>query len=416
MIDLSTFAKTLKCKPVALFGLGISGFATLDALTAASIKTYIWDDSADKRKEAEAKGAIVKELTADLLAQCGCLILSPGVPLTHPAPHDVVKSAHAAKTEIIGDIEILHRCNHGHKTIGITGTNGKSTTTALLTHVLNACDHPAQMGGNIGVPALALNSDKGHNNDIFVLEISSYQIDLCPTFRPDIAVLLNITPDHLDRHGTFENYAAIKHRLLNGGGKAINAETLPLPTHDFENLPGDHNKQNIATVLEICKTLCIDENKAITAIKTFPGLAHRQFLTRTIGPVKYINDSKATNAEATAKALSAYQNIHWIVGGQAKDGGLSGLEIYKDRIAHAYLIGESAEEFEQWMKEQGINYTLSQTLKSAINSAHQNTRHPTPDTRHPTTILLSPAAASWDQFKSFEHRGETFTKLVEALD
>lgn len=412
MINVQPFKDSLKGKPVALFGLGTSGLATLEALLKAGIEVYAWDDRNFSHSAAGDFGAKVEKLNETILSKCACLILAPGVPLTHPEPHEVVKAANAVNCEIIGDLEVLHRCNHGHKTIGITGTNGKSTTTALINHVLNACGKSALMGGNIGVPALTLNPSK--DDTIFVLETSSYQIDLCPSFYPDIGVLLNITPDHLDRHGSFENYAAIKHRMVDNAGTSIYAEKLKSDTikeHIFPMLPGAHNAQNIMATLAVCDALGIDQGDAIKAVKTFPGLAHRQYLARTIGNVHYINDSKATNAEATSKALGCHENIFWIVGGQAKTGGLKGLEKFKARISRAYLIGESAIDFIDWMKEQGIDYTACETIQNATKAAHLAAQDQTQE----AVVLLSPACASWDQFGSFEERGDAFIKIVEEL-
>ena len=414
MIDATAFKETLNDKPVAVFGLGASGLATVEWLVQSDIKTIAWDDLEASRKKAEELGAEIIYLNQEALLRCACLVLSPGVPLTHPIPHDVVKAAQAVGCEIIGDIEILQRSEHGHTTIAITGTNGKSTTTALLTHVLNACGKNAIMGGNIGVPALAM--DPPNSDTIFVLEISSYQVDLSPTFAPDISVLLNVTPDHIDRHGSFENYKAIKEKLLDSGKTQIRGidenkvdEEL---SEKFASLPGSHNKQNILAVVEVCKALGINKQQVIEAVKSFPGLSHRQYLVRAIGAVKYINDSKATNAEAAAKALASYQNIYWIVGGQAKEGGLEGLEEFSAVIRHAYLIGEAAPEFESWMIANNVRYTIAETLENATNLAHEEAQSSDAN----ATILLSPACASWDQFKSFEDRGDQFSALVEGLE
>ncbi len=416
MINLNDFKQSLNAQPLAIFGLGASGLATLEALRAHDIEVIAWDDNDSARKKAADLGAKVMELTQEILKTCSSLILSPGVPLTHPEPHDVVKAAHAGNTEIIGDVEIFTRAlnadKQAHKIVAITGTNGKSTTTALLTHVLQECGRSVQMGGNIGVPILKLSAEKPET--IFVLEVSSYQIDLSPNLKPDIGLLLNITPDHIDRHGSFENYRAIKHRMIENSAVKIHAETLdhsPIKGHHFETLRGAHNAQNNIAVLEICKHLGIDQSQAIEAVKNFAGLAHRQYLVRTIGNVQYINDSKATNAEATSKALSSYKNIYWILGGQAKDGGLSGLEDYYKDVKAAYLIGEATDSFADQLKNQNVSYLKYDTLDIAIAEAHKAAQA----NGEPATILLSPACASWDQFKSFEHRGDTFIEIVEGL-
>lgn len=414
MIDPQAFKKSLKGKPVALFGMGKSGLATMKWLKESGIDMMVWDDRIRAHRDFIDQDANVVQLDTETLSKCACLILAPGVPLTHPEPHPVVKAANEAGCEIIGDVEILHRCRHGHKTIAITGTNGKSTTTALLTHVLNACGKTAVMGGNIGVPALAMNPPA--EDTIFVLEISSYQIDLSPTFKPDIGIVLNVTPDHIDRHGSFENYAAIKEKLIQRSKRKIRGANTKkiettLGTHEFPTLPGDHNKQNILAVLDVCKMLDIDEQQAIEAVKTFPGLVHRQYLAREIDNVRYINDSKATNAEATSKALGCHENIYWIVGGQAKDGGLDGLGKFSKSIKHAYLIGESVPEFEKWMETRHINYTVAETLRSAVPLAHKAAQ----SCNENATVLLSPACASFDQFKSFERRGDKFIELVDEL-
>ncbi len=411
MIDCTAFVKRLDGKPVAIFGLGISGLATTKALIAAGAKVIAWDDNAENRKKAAALGGTAHPLGIDTLKPCACLILAPGVPLHFPMPHDVVKAAREAGTEIICDIEILHRLNHGRKTIGITGTNGKSTTTVLIEHILSACGFPNAMGGNIGRAALDL--DMPPENGAIILEISSYQMDLCPTFTPDIAVLLNITPDHLDRHGSMEKYEAAKRRIFTNASSQIK---IDLPRIDERvracaNMKGDHNLQNATAALMVCEALGLPEAAILDAIKTFPGLNHRQFSVRKIGAISYVNDSKATNAEATAKALSADENIYWILGGQAKEGGLKGLEPYMPRINHAFLIGEAASDFASWLTGNNVPHTHCKTLENATATAHNMAQ----SAAMPATILLSPACASWDQFKSFEDRGDTFAALVKGL-
>lgn len=439
MIDVTPFVEALGGKPVALFGLGVSGSATLKALEAVGANVLAADDMGD----IEIK---TTSLDVKILSKCACLILSPGVPLYYPQQHPVVIAARAAGIPIICDIEVFGRCNPGRKVIGITGTNGKSTTAALLHHVLNECGIDSQLGGNIGKAVLSL--DMPPDDGVFVLELSSYQLDLCPTFSPDIAVLLNITPDHLDRHGSLENYAASKAQIFEsppltppqaggqrgiaepGGSYAVivtddgytkriaddvaqkgarDVTRISAKDVDFETavLKGAHNQQNIAAVMAVVKILGLDETQVRAAVETFPGLPHRQFPVRTVNGVTYINDSKATNAEAAAKALSAFDDIYWIAGGQAKDGGLKGLEGHIGHVRHVFLIGEAADKFADWLGDQSVSYTKCGTLDKAVQAAHAAATS--------GTVLLSPACASWDQFKSFEDRGNQFTKLVDAL-
>jgi UDP-N-acetylmuramoylalanine--D-glutamate ligase len=410
MIDCAPFVKTLNGQPIAIFGLGVSGIASVKALCEAGAKVIAWDDNADRCAEAQKQGAEIKQLSAEILKPCAHLILAPGVPLHFPQPHDVVKAARDDDTEIICDMEVLHRLNHGRKTIGITGTNGKSTTTALIHHILNSCNHPNQMGGNIGRATLDL--DMPEQGGVFVLEISSYQMDLCPTFKPDIAILLNITPDHLDRHGSLEGYEAAKRRIFGGQGQVqIDLPTIDERVRICDNMKGDHNLQNATAALLACEALGLSDTEILNAIQTFPGLNHRQYTVRTHGHITYINDSKATNAEAAAKSLGAYDNIYWILGGQSKEGGLNGLEPFISNVRHAFLIGEAQDEFARWLDQYGAAYTRCDTLEKATRAAHDLAAAQS----DPATILLAPACASWDQFKNFEARGDAFAKIVESL-
>lgn len=376
------------------------------------------------------------------------------MPLYYPKPHDVVKAARAAGIEIIGDVELFSRCVKNAIIIGITGTNGKSTTSALLHHTLKECGKHTQLGGNIGTAVLDLQQPE-EGGEIIVLELSSYQLDLCNSFTAYIAVLLNITSDHLDRHGTLENYAIAKAHIFEGDGIAVIAtddqhttqiakdvedkgarqvKRVSAKDTDIETpaLKGHHNKQNIAAVLAITDALNIDRAIATAAIKTFPGLPHRQYPVRTIGNVTYINDSKATNAEATAKALASFDNIYWIVGGRPKEGGLGGLEIYADKICCAFVIGEAAgsnapqpktqaqaqaqiQTFTNWLDQKGLRYVNSIMLEQAIKDVQTQIAQDNLDPAQSYTVLLSPACASWDQFKSFEERGDLFMELVNEL-
>lgn len=456
MIDLSSYAKELNGKPVCVFGLGLSGLATVRALVAAGIKTTAFDDNADNCAKAKNFGADIQDLTKIDLSGYANLILAPGVPYSFN-PHAVVVNAEKYGVEIIGDLELLHRAQHGVKTIGITGTNGKSTTTALLTHVLNECGLKAMMGGNIGKAVFDIEDIK--NLDVLVLEISSYQMDLCPTYHPDISLILNITPDHLDRHGSMGAYVSAKARILDGAGIGIigvdddytqkifdtafcsgtrfltpvsvkseipegyfvQNKTLFHNTHgenieigsfeDLETLKGLHNFQNAACVYVAAKNMGLTDKDIFKAFKTYAGLPHRQYLVTKYKNITYINDSKATNAEAAAKALASYQNIFWIIGGRPKQGGLEGLEIFKDKIIKTYVIGEAAEEFAKWLSAHGFDYEVNHTLDKATTAAHKDALNYDGD----AVVMLSPACASWDQFKSFEGRGDAFADIVKEL-
>ena len=474
MIDVSKFVETLDGKPIGVFGLGVSGQASVKALEAAGVQIIAWDDETGEPPQ-------------DFVA-LACLVLSPGVPLHYPEPHAVVKQARDAGIPIMCDIELFSRALPHVKTIGITGTNGKSTTAALLHHVLRECGVQAQLGGNIGRAVLDLDmplsaicrpehlplchperlplrhpereaegsgrdnentqpdpssqapqDDNKEDDSTYILELSSYQLDLCPTFTPDIAVLLNITQDHLDRHGTMENYVASKAQIFEGAGDAVIAtddgftqqiaddvETkgarhltrVSAKDIDFETqaLKGEHNQQNIAAVMTIARLLALDESTVRIAIDSFPGLAHRQFFVREKDGVRFINDSKATNVEATAKALQAYDDIYWIVGGQAKEGGLKGLEAYLGNVRSAFLIGEAANSFANWHTQQGLHYVKSNILKQAVEDAMtQIAKDKAIGDIEEAVVLLSPACASWDQFSSFEERGDTFEEIVRGL-
>lgn len=427
MIDVSPFVDTLNGKPVAVFGLARSGLSVLRALRALGVSVFAWDDKDEARAEAQALGADVHQLDLMTLQQCACLVLAPGVPLHFPMPHTVVTTAREAGIDIICDIEILYRCAQGRKLVGITGTNGKSTTTALLTHVLKVCGVSVACGGNIGVPVLDLDMPDEHG--VFVLELSSYQLDLCPHLALDIATLLNITPDHLDRHGTMEAYIAAKQRVFDGAkvcvigvddeiGQQMLAQHggIAISMHDEigaignPNLRGAHNAQNMAAVTVMAKELGCKAEHIRDALQSFSGLAHRQYAVREIDGVLYINDSKATNMEATSKALNSYDDIYLIAGGLEKDGGLNGMQPFLSKLRHVFLIGKAAPDFAAWCEEYDVPHTISEVLETAVSQAHEMAQ-----VAGKGCVLLSPACASWDQFLSFEHRGNRFVDLVEAL-
>jgi UDP-N-acetylmuramoylalanine--D-glutamate ligase len=456
MIDLTSFAKTLDNKPVAVFGLGISNIAAIKALRAANIEVIAWDDNEENRFKAHDAGVETHDLGNMDLSEFAFLLLSPGVPLYYPEPHPAVKRAREAGIEILCDIEILHRSGHGLPTIGITGTNGKSTTTALVGHVLRSCGVDVCVGGNIGVPALAL--DLPGEDGVIALELSSFQLDLCPSFSPSISVMLNLSADHLDRHGSLEAYADAKEQIFRDLGKAVisvddefsrkiyqsveevgQRDCYPIsvglavyngvfvkwgklyegmfgPTEevmvlDVPTLPGAHNQQNAAAAFAACRLMDLEREDIVKAIGTFPGLPHRQNLIRIIKSISYVNDSKATNADASARALLCYENIYWILGGRPKEGGLEKLVKLMSHVRHAFVIGEACESFSAWLEEHNVPYTVSETMDNAVISAHDMAQ----SSGLTGTVLLSPACASFDQFRNFEERGDVFTSLVENL-
>lgn len=461
MIDTTPFIESLKGKPVAVFGLGLSGLSTAKALLASGANIMAWDDDAEKKAKAESEGIPLSDFISGGLEGYGALILAPGIPLHFPQPHIAAHKATEAGIEIIGDLEIFHRSAPSANTIGITGTNGKSTTTALITHILKESGKQALSVGNIGHPILEANLPPA--DGFMVLEISSYQMDLCPTYRPDISILLNVTPDHLDRHGSMEAYAHAKERIFEGEGicicciddtytqtafdKAVAAGTrtmIPVSVKkeipggifakggilidfttdeqieialisDIPTLPGLHNQENICAAYAACRQCGIPAEDIIRHLKTYAGLPHRQFLTRVINGIAYINDSKATNGDSTARAVSCYNNIYMIAGGKAKDGGLKALEPYIDKLRHLFLIGEAMDDFAKWADHVGVPYTKSFSLDIAVLEAHKTAQSNRGEPGGAGTVLLSPACASWDQFKNFEHRGEVFTQMVNAL-
>lgn len=459
MIDLLSYAKILEGKPIAVFGLGLSGLSTIKALIASNIEVTAWDDNQLGRDKAENLGANIENLTQINLSNYAALILSPGIPYTFE-PHEVVINAQKHNLEIIGDLEVLYRNGLDCKTIGITGTNGKSTTTALMTHVLNECGVKAVMGGNIGKAVFDL--DLG-GAEVLILEISSYQMDLCPTFRPNISMLLNISPDHLDRHGSMQGYIDAKAKILEGEGTAIisvdddfsqklfdtnfcsgTRQLTPISVQSpipegiyarggvlyknhlgedqkifdltgFETLKGIHNFQNIAFVYKAAKEIGLEDKDIYQALSSYSGLPHRQYLVMQKNNISYINDSKATNVEAAAKALASYDHIFWIIGGRAKKDGLTGLEIFKDKIEKTYVIGECAQEFGHWLNYHGFGFEINEELGRATQRAHKDAQEFVKETEQSAVVLLSPATASWDQFKSFEARGDAFMDKVEEL-
>ncbi len=465
MVNLSF----VKGKRVAVFGLGVSGLATAKALSRAGATLLAWDDSERRREKAENDGVSLTDLSQESFDDVEFLVLSPGIPHEHPKPHPLVQRAKEAGVNVISDIEILRRADPDTDLIAVTGTNGKSTTTALIAHILKQ-SRVVEMGGNIGKPVLELKSLKSEKEATYVLELSSYQLDLTSSLKPKGAVLLNVTEDHLERHGGMEGYIEAKKRMFDTcaegetlpvavfgvdddhcrlmaerlqerdvwkiipvsvktalekgvyveAGKLIDAlEGEPRAVFDLKEakrLRGGHNHQNAACAYAVIRGVYGYEPEDIVEhMSSFKGLPHRQFLTRTINGVAYINDSKATNAAATSYALKHYRNVYWIVGGRQKEGGLNGLEPYMDHIRHAFLIGESMDSFANWLDNHGISYSQNRTLEAAVNEAHRMAQDNRGAPGGAGTVLLSPACSSFDQFASFEERGDAFTKFVEAL-
>lgn len=430
--EIKVLRSILKDRPVAVFGLARSGLSSIRALKKAGGEVIAWDDDEKARNAAAALGAKIEPLTGQNLKNCALLLLAPGVPLHYPKPHPVVTAAKEAGIEVICDIELFGRVYDNIRTIGVTGTNGKSTTTALIHHIIKQSGRPTVMGGNIGVPVFDLEiKDK----PFVVLELSSYQLDLCPGFIPEISVLLNITPDHIDRHGSMEQYAASKKHICFGRGVAIiNTDdtvckkiadevkaadhrlVVPLTLKDERakeikssmTLVGDHNLQNAIAAYHACHAAGLHDGEIFAGMRTFAGLPHRQFPVRSIGNVIYINDSKATNAESAAKALGSFSAIYWIAGGRPKEGGLNGLEGYMERVREAYFIGEAMDDFAAWADKNNVKHRKCGTLDVAVREAHKAAGQG-------GVVLLSPACASWDQFSSYEERGDVFARLVHEL-
>ncbi len=457
MIDLAPLQKSR----FAVLGLARSGLATARALQAAGIDYLAWDDDAGKRQSAQQAGMrIADPLAADWSAM-DALVISPGIPHTFPQPHPVATRAREARKPIIGDIELLARAvaaqGTAAKFVGITGTNGKSTTTALIGHVLRRAGRTVEVGGNLGPPVLDFAMLGGEG--VYVLEMSSYQLELVEHLRFDVAVLLNVTPDHLDRHGGMAGYVAAKRRIFanqtvrdtavigvdseptrriadelaqEGGrsivriavGRAVEDGVYAIDgiLHDGDSgfsldlrpvltLPGAHNWQNACAAYAACRALGIAREDVAAGLRSYPGLAHRQERVAEIDGVAYVNDSKATNADATEKALSSYDTIYWIAGGRAKEGGIESLRPCFPRIVHAFLIGEAAEPFAATLQG-SVAFTSCGTLATALEAAHDMAQR---EKRPDAVVLLSPACASWDQWASFEARGDAFRAQARAL-
>jgi UDP-N-acetylmuramoylalanine--D-glutamate ligase len=446
-------ARTFKDKRVAVFGLARSGISCAQALIAGGAEVLAWDDSDPAVVQAREAGVPIVNLHQVDFATADSLVLSPGVPFTHPEPHWTVVKAKTAGIEIIGDTEVFVRqiAGTGARLVGITGTNGKSTTTALIAHVLRAGGLDVEMGGNIGKAVFNLGAPRA--GCIYVVELSSYQIELTPSLKPSVGVLTNITPDHLDRHGTMENYASVKGRMFarqspgdlavigvddkwsKGIASSLQAgvtlqrvsvtQDLPadirvhagmliedrnrIDLRGMASLRGAHNWQNAAMAYGTAKYFGMTNEIIAAAMQSFPGLAHRMQQVARLGDTIFINDSKATNADAAEKALQSFDHIYWIAGGLAKSGGIEPLARYFPKIKHAYLIGVAADQFAEILG-QAVPFTRCGTLDHAVADAARDTKGST------AAIVFSPACASFDQYKNFEVRGDHFVQLVSKLD
>lgn len=443
-------------KEIAIFGLGKSGLATASRLHEGHARVAVWDDQEGRRKEAASKGVPVADYREKDWSNIDALVLSPGVPLTHPEPHDVVKKAQNSNIPVVGDVEIFLNEKTDGKIVGITGTNGKSTTSSLIHHILDANEQEAALGGNIGTPVMDLQQLSAEGT--YVLELSSYQLDLTPSWHADIAVILNVTPDHLDRHGDLKHYAEVKERIFQKQSASdvavINSDdpicqkmaekilksnpqkVVPISVEkelkagvfvlngmlhdrsqpgldwqldigDIDSLRGIHNWQNAAAAVAVCRALGLSNEQIEQGLKSFGGLAHRMELILKTEKVRFVNDSKGTNAEATEKALASFDTIFWICGGVSKAGGIEPLRPLFNRVKKAFLIGEAAAEFSKSLQG-SVPFGNCETLEHAVLEA----RKAAEALDEECVVLLSPACASFDQFPSFEARGDAFRALV----
>jgi UDP-N-acetylmuramoylalanine--D-glutamate ligase len=447
-------------KTAAVLGLGLSGRSACRALAASGARIWAWDDDPTRRSAAAATGVALVDLAICNWERIDCLVLSPGIPLRHPRPHPVVRRARAAGVRVIGDVELLVESHPAQRLVGITGTNGKSTTTALVGTLLRHAGLAAQVGGNIGVPLLDLLPNAGEN--VYVLELSSYQLELTERLRCHVAVILNLSPDHLERHGGMDGYSRAKQRILRNqkasdwavigvddahgqgladrlarrgrprvvpvavgrslargiyvvGGQLHDTLAAPDdagPVADLNGVPslrGAHNWQNAAAAYAVARALGVPLRTAALGLARFEGLAHRMETVAHADGVQFVNDSKATNPEAAARSLACFERIHWIAGGRPKEASLDPLRPWLGRVRHAYLIGEAAAGFEQALAPE-IACTRSGDLATAVAQAAGAAR------REPGggVVLLAPACASFDQFTNFEARGDAFRALVAA--
>jgi len=437
----------------AVVGLGRNGLPAALALRALGADLVAWDDSVAAREQAAAAGVTVAQPAMDALT---ALVLSPGIPHARPAAHPLAAAALAEGVPILSDADLLFRAvrrnNSRARFAGITGTNGKSTTTALLAHIVATAGLPVAAGGNLGTPALALPllPDSG----VYVLEMSSYMLERLASLRFDVAALLNLSADHLDRHGDMFGYAAAKKEIFERqeagdlsivgidddfcrdiawrlrprgprvvtisadgdanvsapGGVLRDAGGTICDLAAAPTLPGAHNAQNAAAAAALALGLGITRAAIARGIASYPGLPHRQENVGTVDGIAFVNDSKATNADSTARALVCYPKVVWIAGGQAKAGGIASLAPLLPHVAHAFLIGRDSPLLAATLAQHGVPYTEVGTLEAATRAAFAAAQAGAAN-----TVLLSPACASWDQFTGFDQRGDRFRALVQDL-
>ena len=460
--------KGYKGQRVAVLGLGRSGLATAEALRAGGAEPVLWDDSPEARATAEAAGHALTDLTRHAgLEGAACLVTSPGIPHLYPAPHPVIARALEAGIPVDNDIGLFFQSAASDewaemetppKVVAVTGSNGKSTTTALIHHILTEAGRPSQMAGNIGKGVLSI--DPPVDGEVVVLELSSYQTELARALTPDVAVFTNLSPDHLDRHGGIGGYFAAKARLftlggpdravigvdevegrylagalgqgpgddrvirvssgqkLEGFGWAVFArkgflaewrkgrQVASIDLREIKGLPGAHNHQNACAAYAACRSLGLAPKLIEGALHTFAGLPHRSQLVGERAGVRFVNDSKATNVDSAAKALQAFAKIRWIAGGMGKDGGIAALKPVLGSVVKAYLIGHSARDFALQIGD--VPHEICETMERAVARAAE-------EAEAGEVVLLAPAAASFDQYPNFEKRGEDFTARVKAL-
>lgn len=445
-----------KDKTVFVLGLGRSGQSAVQSLRQAGAHVLAWDDQEKTRQGAREQGIPLVNLEGLDWKTVDYFVLSPGIPHRYPTPHPLSVQAQEAGLIPINDLELLYRSQPDARYIGITGTNGKSTTTSLIAHILKESGKPVDVGGNLGIPAMDLKPLPQEGT--YVLEVSSYQLETAPTLHFDISILLNVTPDHLERHGGLEGYINAKKLIYKN---ATPQDTLVISVDDvhcakiyealkasnqvrlvpisvervldegiyvddgllYENqdplfnlnslkyLKGKHNWQNIAAAYAALRAMGLNGHDIMSGISSFPGLAHRQQVVAQHKNVLFVNDSKATNAEAVAKVFESYpeSSIYWLLGGRPKEGGITSLRPYFSKVRHAFIFGEATPLFASTLKKH-IAYTICQTLEEAVKKASALALQ---DQEPDAIVLLAPACASFDQFKDFEARGNIFCQVVK---